>query len=347
MGRLMGSLPTRASQTCDVMTFGQEFRRVLSDGRIVGRAEPFAKVFPSSRAVKKAVGLLAWGVLEDVALDAIIDEHGRLVAETTARRIAANLGLSKTTVHKHLAKLREYGFVLPEELRDDTTGRYEVSCYVIDPTACIERFTATPTGLAEPSTSAANPCHLEVGSSTDEVGSASHSPEASDGEEHTRAPAGSPGPPPSKARSTNEDDQASMPVYQKRTAGVVGFVADDRVAGHPPQCVRDALEAIETHRPANPGGWLVRAIAERWDLASDAATVRTRRAKQDALRHRPPDPTGAMPVRTTSSKPRSLQKPHRHRPRRRRHRPTRLTQLAELEELIEPTIDRIYGRDLR
>jgi predicted AAA+ superfamily ATPase len=42
-------------QARDVMAFGQEAGRVLSDGRIVGRAEPFAKVFPSSRAVKRAV----------------------------------------------------------------------------------------------------------------------------------------------------------------------------------------------------------------------------------------------------------------------------------------------------
>ncbi len=71
----------------DVMAFGQEIGRVLSDGRIVGRAEPFAKVFSSSRLVKKAIGLAAWGVLEDIALDATLDGHGRLVAETNVRRI--------------------------------------------------------------------------------------------------------------------------------------------------------------------------------------------------------------------------------------------------------------------
>lgn len=31
--------------TREVMTFGQEIGRVPPDGRIVGRAEPFAKVF--------------------------------------------------------------------------------------------------------------------------------------------------------------------------------------------------------------------------------------------------------------------------------------------------------------
>jgi DNA-binding transcriptional ArsR family regulator len=129
----------------DVMAFGQEVGRVLSDGRIVGRAEPFAKVFASSRAVKRAVGLAAWGVLEDIALDARLDDRGRLVAETNVRRIAANLGLNKDTVAKHLRTLREHGFVLQEEERAAGSGRYEVCRYVLDPAACVERFTVTPT----------------------------------------------------------------------------------------------------------------------------------------------------------------------------------------------------------
>jgi hypothetical protein len=97
-----------ANQARDAMAFGQEVGRVLSDGRIVGRAEPFAKVFASSRAVKRAVGLAAWGVLEDIALDARLDDAGRLVAETNVRRIAANLGLNKDTVTRLLRALRNY-----------------------------------------------------------------------------------------------------------------------------------------------------------------------------------------------------------------------------------------------
>ena len=147
-GRLPRRRPTPAAedarQARDVMAFGQEVGRVLSDGRIVGRAEPFAKVFPSSRAVKRAVGLMAWGVLEDIALDARLDDRGRLVAETNVRRIAANLGLSKTTVQKHLTVLRDYGFVFHEELRQAESGRYEQVRYVIDPSACIERFSTAP-----------------------------------------------------------------------------------------------------------------------------------------------------------------------------------------------------------
>src|SRR5665811_2210355 len=133
-----------AREARDVMAFGQEIGRVLSDGRIVGRAEPFAKVFPSSRLVKKSIGLAAWGVLEDIALDGALDGQGRLVAETNVRRIADNLGLNKDTVTKHLRRLREYGFVLQEEARDDGSGRYDTCRYVLDPSACVEQFTHTP-----------------------------------------------------------------------------------------------------------------------------------------------------------------------------------------------------------
>ena len=83
-------------------------------------------------------------ILEDIALDATIDAHGRLVADTSVRQIADNLGLNKPTVARHLARLRDYGFVLHEEARDHASGRWDASRYVLDPSACVERFTHTP-----------------------------------------------------------------------------------------------------------------------------------------------------------------------------------------------------------
>ncbi len=87
---------------------------------------------------------MAWAILEDIALDAHLNDHGRLVATTNVRRIADNLGVSKNTVATHLARLRDAGFVLHEEGDHDDTGRYTVSRYVLDPSACVERFTHTP-----------------------------------------------------------------------------------------------------------------------------------------------------------------------------------------------------------
>lgn len=84
--RPAASFEPEPQQARDVVAFGQEVSRALSDGRIVGRAEPFAKVFPSSRRVKRAVGVTAWVILEDIARDASLDVEGRLVAETNPPR---------------------------------------------------------------------------------------------------------------------------------------------------------------------------------------------------------------------------------------------------------------------
>lgn len=132
-----------ALSASDALAFGLETGRVTADGRIVGRAEPFIKVFEGSRVVKRAVGALAWAVLEEIGLDARIDERGRLVAHTNVRRIAANLGISKNTVVEHLGRLRSFGFVLRETRRHGASGRYSSSHYVLDPSTCIERFTTT------------------------------------------------------------------------------------------------------------------------------------------------------------------------------------------------------------
>ncbi|HKJ54702.1 MAG TPA: hypothetical protein VJ978_01830 [Nitriliruptoraceae bacterium] len=63
-------------QARDIVAFGHETGRVMSNGAIVGRSEPFAKVFASSRAVKRKVGVTAWAILEDIALDATVAPRG-------------------------------------------------------------------------------------------------------------------------------------------------------------------------------------------------------------------------------------------------------------------------------
>ena len=49
-----------------------------------------------------------------------------------------------------LPRLRDHGFVLHEERRDGASGRYEQSHYVLDPSACIERFTTSPPPCPKP-----------------------------------------------------------------------------------------------------------------------------------------------------------------------------------------------------
>jgi hypothetical protein len=92
------------------MGLGQEYSRVLSDGRIVGRAEAFAKVLSSSQVLKPAIGLVPWAVLEEIALDAALDEDGRLVAETNVRRTAENLHLNKGSLPAAFRPESAWGF---------------------------------------------------------------------------------------------------------------------------------------------------------------------------------------------------------------------------------------------
>ncbi len=246
--------PSRVRQARDVMAFGQELGRVLSDGRIVGRAEPFAKVFPSSRVVKRAVGLGAWGVLEDIALDARLDDQGRLVSETSVRRIAANLGLNKDTVTNHLARLRDHGFVLHEERRDGASGRYEQSRYVLDPSACVERFTTSPP-----------PCPTNP----DTV-------PASENTGHGRTGHREPGRKEQEAAAAVGEQQqhAAEPLTD---VGVTPEVARRLAAVHSPERIHAALASAGARAQRNPAGWVVRALDAGWPLPELSSQVAERR----------------------------------------------------------------------
>ena len=73
------------------------------------------------------------------------------MADTSIRQIADNLGLNKSTVARHVARLRDHGFVLHEEARDRASGRWNSAWYVLDPSACVERFIHTPAAEPPPS----------------------------------------------------------------------------------------------------------------------------------------------------------------------------------------------------
>ncbi len=275
-----------AREARDVMAFGQEIGRVLSDGRVVGRAEPFAKVFPSSRLVKKAVGLAAWGVLEDIALDATLDERGRLVAETNVRRIAHHLGLNKDTVTRHLRRLREYGFVLQEEERSAGSGRYEACRYVLDPSACVERFTVTPTAQRNRSS---HPCPktsdtVARGPVSEETGHGGTG-HGEVGQQHRDV--------------VVPQDQQQQPrgdidvgVRQRLSAlGVTDRVADDLVGRYPAERLADVVAAAEAQSLRKPAGWVVSALRESWDVTEvlaeqQAADARQRRQAEQAATDR-------------------------------------------------------------
>lgn len=89
-----------------------------------------------SRALKCALGPLAWAVLEDVSLDAVLQD-GRWLAATSTRRLGDHLGLTPGTVARALARLCTEGLVHREDRRDTHTGRFGESVYVVAPTLAL------------------------------------------------------------------------------------------------------------------------------------------------------------------------------------------------------------------
>ncbi|MEO2108922.1 MAG: hypothetical protein ABGZ36_25215 [Actinomycetota bacterium] len=272
-------VPSVARVAGDVVAFGQEIGRVLSDGRIIGRAEPYAKVFQSSREVKRAVGVTAWAVLEDVALDARLDDRGRLVAHTNVRRIADNLGLSKNAVAKHLGRLRVFGFVLHEEQRQTDSGRYAASWYVLDPSACIERFTTTPRVEADPC-----PTNGDTGVDeprpmswdTAEKGPVSHVTGHRDVGQNTR-------PAVAEEEQRNARDSGVL-VSQLIRYGMDQPAAEALIDDHGEELIEAALDALPWERVRNPAGWLVKAVRDGW-----AVEAQQRRQREQEPTPRVPD----------------------------------------------------------
>lgn len=272
-------IPTGARVAGDVVAFGQEIGRVLSDGRIIGRAEPYAKVFQSSREVKRAVGVTAWAVLEDIALDARLDDRGRLVAHTNVRRIADNLGLSKNAVAKHLGRLRVFGFVLHEEQRQTDSGRYAASWYVLDPSACIERFTTTPRVEADPcptngDTAVEEPCPMSW--DTAEKGPVSHVTGHRDMGQNTR-------PAVAEEEQRNARDSGVL-VSQLIRYGMDQPAAEALIEDHGEDLIEAALDALPWERVRNPAGWLVKAVRDGW-----AVEAQQRRQREQEPAPRVPD----------------------------------------------------------
>jgi DNA-binding transcriptional ArsR family regulator len=98
------------------------------------------------RPLRRALRPPVWVTLEEVALDAAI-EDGRLLARTSARQIADRLGLDPTTVAGALKALRQRGLVTLGREKGPA-GRFGLSVYAL----------GTVPGLTLISLGAADPC---------------------------------------------------------------------------------------------------------------------------------------------------------------------------------------------
>ena len=117
--------------------------------------EPTVVLTGAARDLRRRVGPVAWAVLEDVLLDAVADPDGCLVATTSVRRVADQVGVSKDSAAAALNRLARLGLVERRPVLRAGRGRFGRSVYLVrlDPTegvTSLERHLETqPRGPSE------------------------------------------------------------------------------------------------------------------------------------------------------------------------------------------------------
>jgi hypothetical protein len=81
------------------------------------------------RALRRSLGPTAWAVLADLRLDATADDAGTQVVRTSARRVAAHLGIGKDTAARALVRLSALGLLHRRPQGADHAGRFTRGIY--------------------------------------------------------------------------------------------------------------------------------------------------------------------------------------------------------------------------
>jgi DNA-binding transcriptional ArsR family regulator len=108
---------------------------------------PAVVVSTASRTLRRQLRPLVWVALEEVALAAVA-EGGRLVARTSARQVAEQLGLDAGTAAAALRVLRQRGLLVLEREKGPA-GRFGLAVYVLGP---VVGLTVLSPRTAEPHT---------------------------------------------------------------------------------------------------------------------------------------------------------------------------------------------------
>ena len=87
---------------------------------------------PECRSLRRSLRPLDWVTLEDVALDAVV-EDGRLVSRTSARQVAEDLRVEPLAAARALKVLRNRGLVSLEPDRVEIGRRFGLWVYVLGP----------------------------------------------------------------------------------------------------------------------------------------------------------------------------------------------------------------------
>jgi DNA-binding transcriptional ArsR family regulator len=102
-------------------------------------------VSKASRRLRRELRPLTWMVLEEIALDAV-SQDGRLIARTSARRLAEGLGIDPGIAAGALRALRRKGLVVLER-ESGLAGRFGLAVYVIE---SVDGLTVVSPGMAIP-----------------------------------------------------------------------------------------------------------------------------------------------------------------------------------------------------
>jgi hypothetical protein len=84
---------------------------------------------PACFTMRRSIGVTAWAVFEDVVMDAVVAD-GRVLAATSARRVAEHLGMTPATAANALRRLRQRG-LLDHTRLTGPSGRFGLSVYQV------------------------------------------------------------------------------------------------------------------------------------------------------------------------------------------------------------------------
>jgi hypothetical protein len=98
---------------------------------VVVGAERSLVIDESCGPLRRAVGPVAWSVLEELVLVGDFDD-GAFVANVSLRTLARRLALSKDTINRAMLRLRAAGLVTCGGARHDDTGRFAAGSYRVD-----------------------------------------------------------------------------------------------------------------------------------------------------------------------------------------------------------------------
>lgn len=85
----------------------------------------------AQRALQRSLGPTAWAVLADLALVVVPDAAGTAVVEISARRLAAQFGITKDTAARALRRLKTAGLLHRRPQGTGPAGRFTPGTYEV------------------------------------------------------------------------------------------------------------------------------------------------------------------------------------------------------------------------